>query len=137
MAFLPVTFRIIKVELGGDNDEGRRSGCDSRLTDEDRLSDCGGGGEAAPAHAAAGRTGRMGSRPRWKRTGSAIKSRLSRSKSSILRRSQLLVRPLGESFRRAWKNSQGGNSIDLFSPKNGPNIGPQTGSKCHLKRHLF
>ena len=84
------------MELGGDNDEGRRSGCDSRLTDEDRLSDCGGGSEATPE-----KTGRAG-RPRWKRTGSAIKSRLSRSKSSILRRSQLLVQPL----RRAWRNSQ-------------------------------
>ena len=98
----------LKVEV----EDGRRSGgTDSQTTDEDRLSDCGGGAEEAAAEDAddqvAGRTrGRGRGRPRWKRTGSAIKSRLSRSKSSILRRSQLLVRPISEGWRRAWRNSQ-------------------------------
>ena len=94
----------LKVEV----EDGRRSGgTDSPTTDEDRLSDCGGAGEAADAavgEAASRARGR--GRPRWKRTSSAIKSRLSRSKSSILRRSQLLVKPLSEGLRRAWRNSQ-------------------------------
>ena len=97
----------LKVEV----EDGRRSGgTASHTTDEDRLSDCGAEEAAAAADAddeAAGRTrGRGRGRPRWKRTGSAIKSRLSRSKSSILRRSQLLVRPISEGWRRAWRNSQ-------------------------------
>ena len=93
----------LKVEL----EDGRRSGgADSQTTDEDRLSDCGGAEEASAAEDLAARGARGRSRPRWKRTSSAIKSRLSRSKSSILRRSQLLVRPLSEGLRRAWRNSQ-------------------------------
>ena len=95
----------LKVEL----EDGRRSGgTDSQMTDEDRLSDCGGGAEeaAAAAEEVTSRAGRGRGRPRWRRTSNAIKSRLSRSKSSILRRSQLLVRPLSNGFRRAWKNSQ-------------------------------
>ena len=95
----------LKVEL----EDGRRcgSGADSQTTDEDsRLSDCGGAEEAASAAEESAPRARGRGRPRWMRTGSAIKSRLSRSKSSILRRSQLLVRPLSEGLRRAWRNSQ-------------------------------
>ena len=29
---------------------------------------------------------------------------------------------------------QGGNSIGFFGLKNGPNIGPKTGPRCHVER---
>jgi hypothetical protein len=96
----------LKVELGGGGGGGGDSEPFSRV--ESRFTDATSEEEAekqSSPQPEEEEAAKRSSRPRWKKT-SALKNRLSRSKSSILRRSQLLVKPLSDGWRRAWKNSQ-------------------------------